>query len=191
MEEFSDSECTYEDVFRLLGDLQHRIADELDDRLFLRILSDKVKFYDKPKEQFGKSIISNFRSIEFDVEEAGKCFATGRDTACVFHIMRIMEAGLRVVATELKIDILSNRSWDSMLKKMETETEKQHKRDDWTDFYTEVRAKGYAVKDAWRNPTMHIEKKYISDEAEDIFRAVRGFMRHLSARIIEPPDPFS
>jgi hypothetical protein len=168
-----------------MRELQNRIADELDDRLFLRMLSEKAKFYDKPIEQFGKSIMSIFHSIEFDVEEAGKCFAVGRDTACVFHVMRIMEAGLRVIATDLKIDILSNKSWDSILKKMESAIEAQHKRDQWTDFYAEVRAKGYAVKDAWRNPTMHIEKKYTSDESEDIFRAVRGFMRHLSTKLGE------
>lgn len=169
----------------MIGDLQNRIADELDDRIFLRILSEKAKFYDNAKHEFGKTIIAGFPSIEFDAEEAGKCFATGRDTACVFHVMRIIEAGLKVVATELNIDILMNRSWDSMLRKMEGAIEEQHKRDDWTGFYTEVRAKGYAVKDAWRNPTMHIEKKYTSEEAEDIFRAVRGFMRHLSTKLSE------
>jgi hypothetical protein len=36
---------------------------------------------------------------------------------------------------------------------------------------------------------MHVENKYTDDEAEDIFRAVRGFMKKLASRMDENGEP--
>ena len=41
------------------------------------------------------------------------------------------------------------------------------------------------VKIAWRNPTMHIVRSYSPEEAEDVFRAVRTFIKRLSERFSE------
>lgn len=46
-----------------------------------------------------------------------------------------------------------------------------------------------AIKNAWRNATMHVENKYTADEAEHIFIAVRGFMRKLASRLDEKGEP--
>jgi hypothetical protein len=46
-----------------------------------------------------------------------------------------------------------------------------------------------AVRVAWRNTTMHVEKKYTEDEAEHIFGAVRGFMKQLASRCDENGEP--
>jgi hypothetical protein len=46
----------------------------------------------------------------------------------------------------------------------------------------------HAVKVAWRNPTMHIVNQYTPEQAEEVFNAVRGFMRHLASKL-ELTDP--
>jgi hypothetical protein len=46
-----------------------------------------------------------------------------------------------------------------------------------------------AVKNPWRNSTMHVEKKYTDDEAQHIFAAVKGFMKKLAARMDENGEP--
>jgi hypothetical protein len=48
-----------------------------------------------------------------------------------------------------------------------------------------------ATKDAWRNPTMHIEKKYTEEEAETIFFAVRSLMKRLVSRMDENGLPLA
>ncbi len=176
-------QCTYGDVVGSIRDIVGRFTDELENTLLFHIPTDKQQFLENARKEMGEGIIEKFPEIMFDIEEAGKCLALERGTACVFHLMRIMEAGLRAVAGKLGIDVLANRTWDAMLKKIKLANEQQHSRDEWTDFYTEIVAKGYAVKDAWRNNTMHIENKYTLEEAEDIFRAVRGFFRHISTRL--------
>ena len=42
-----------------------------------------------------------------------------------------------------------------------------------------------AVKDAWRNPTMHVRIDYTEEQALDIYGNVRGFMQHLATRLSE------
>ena len=46
-----------------------------------------------------------------------------------------------------------------------------------------------AVKNPWRNATMHVENKYTDDEVEHVFAAVRGFMTTLASRCDENGDP--
>jgi hypothetical protein len=40
-----------------------------------------------------------------------------------------------------------------------------------------------AVKDAWRNPTMHVERVYDEELATELWGAVRAFMRHLATKL--------
>jgi hypothetical protein len=53
-------------------------------------------------------------------------------------------------------------------------------------FFKEVLGDLQAIKIAWRNPTMHIVRRYSVDEADDIFRAVRNFTKRLAPRLKVP-----
>jgi hypothetical protein len=44
-----------------------------------------------------------------------------------------------------------------------------------------------AVKDAWRNPTMHVRIAYDEEESRDVWNTVRVFMRHLATKLEEAP----
>ena len=55
--------------------------------------------------------------------------------------------------------------------------------------FEDLRASLEAVRNPWRNATMHIEKKYTDDEAEHIFVAVKGFMKKLASRCDEMGEP--
>jgi hypothetical protein len=107
-----------------------------------------------------------------------------------------MEIGLRAIAACLAIpDPIkpAERNWGTMLQKI--------RKDGIAARWLADRAKGdgalfeelYAsldeVKSVWRDPTMRVEKKYTDSEAEDIFGAVKGFMRKLASRCDENGDP--
>ncbi len=47
-------------------------------------------------------------------------------------------------------------------------------------FYAEAHITFDAVRRAWRNPTMHVDKTYTPERAEEILTSVRSFMRHLA-----------
>jgi hypothetical protein len=57
--------------------------------------------------------------------------------------------------------------------------------------FEELHASLDAVKNPWRNSTMHVEKKYTGDEAEHIFVAVKGFMKKLASRMDEEGKPLA
>ena len=85
-----------------------------------------------------------------------------------------------------------------MLRKIKDELDRrsQQKPKQWSTFHDQVlfanlHASLDAVRNVWRNTTMHVEKKYTSEEAEEICGAVRGFMRKLSDRCDEQGLPLA
>jgi len=93
-------------------ELHERIQDELDTILFMHIPTERAEFYRAPFKRWGDAI-NRFPKTLNDVEEAGKCLACARGTACVFHLMRIMETALRTLANDLGIPYAPN--WESYL----------------------------------------------------------------------------
>jgi hypothetical protein len=166
-----------------LRDLLQRVSDEMAARLFLHVPINKARYYEPKEPPFGQAVFDGFPSAIDDVFEAGNCLALDRDTAVVFHLMRVMEAGLKVLGKELGIPYAP--SWESYLRQIGTIVE-----GDWKSktaderarqpLYKELAGDLQAVKFAWRNPTMHIIKKYDADEAAQIYAAVKQFMNRLA-----------
>jgi hypothetical protein len=172
----------------LLQDLSGRFMDDIG-RCHLLYLDPHEADRYEATQAFGSKVYESFPSAIDDIEEASKCLALGRGTATVFHLMRVMESGLRAVATKLEIPY--SPSWESSLRHIKIELDKDWKQQSPTwrkdkAFYSEVNSHLSAVKLAWRNPTMHIVKHYTPESAEDIFNAVKGFMKHLTTKLSEP-----
>ena len=170
-----------------------RIQDELGLQLFMHINSENSRYYLQPQKVFSQVVLDKFPSIINDVESSCRCYATGNYTASVFHLMRIMECGLRILGRSLNdnsLDPKKNPTWESILRKCDDELRKklndrcqEWKLDD--KFFSDATANLRAVKDAWRNPTMHIDQIYDSEQAVAVLNAVNGFMRHLSTKLAE------
>jgi len=175
----------------VLNELMNRLEDELGHQLFLQILPDKAPYYGG--EKFDPLVTVSFPSSTLDVEDACKCYALGRNTACVFHLMRVMEVGLRALGKSLndeRLDPKRNPSWETILKRCDDELAKSIKdrSEDWKnspEFFVDASANLRAVKNAWRNPTMHVEINYDEDRALEVLGAVNGFMRHISTKLKE------
>ncbi len=99
--ELRSPDYTYPKYGARLEELKDRIYDEMSQPLFLTIKQDKAIYFNQAS-LFGESVFNNFPSASFDIEEAGKCFAVGRSTACVMHLMRCIEVGLKAVGTGSK-----------------------------------------------------------------------------------------
>jgi hypothetical protein len=181
---------TAEYIVSALDELNNRFRDEFLDVWFMHLPTDKVPFYNG-KNLFGQDVTDKFPSAIIDIEEAGKCFALARHTACVMHLMRVIEIGLRAVAKGLGIpqaELLP--TWQAVISKIESEmkTAANKRPADWLKiepFYREIPAHLFAIKNAWRNPSMHVQTSYDEERALDIYNAVRGFMRYLAAELSE------
>jgi hypothetical protein len=173
---------------------------ETEGRKFLQI--DDEDLYRKGASLFGPDVAIKFPTDgAFEIDEAGKCLAVGRSTACVFHLMRVLEIGVKATSTCLGIPNPvkdAERNWGVMLRKIKDEMERRNKAapPQWSvagdrDFFAEIYVSLDAVRNVWRNATMHVENKYIPEEAEHILAAVRGFMRKLASRLDERGQPLA
>ena len=179
----------YDYVMRLEDELDHRLLDEMKSRRFYCIEPDKMEFVDG-KNLFGQEVTGAFPSTIIDIEEAGKCLAFERWTAVVFHLMRVMESGLRVLGRSLNLPATTNRNWETVLQRCDKELGKPNSQrsPEWAlddAFYSEASTMLRSVKDAWRNPTMHIGQVYTQAQAEDVWNSVRAFMRKLATKLKE------
>jgi hypothetical protein len=202
------SSFNIDDFWRMVEQLRRRIQEDLEETVMYSLEPSRVRmFYQKstngimkghllripPEVLWGDEVCSNFKSAIGDMADASRCLAFGQGTASVFHIMRVMEIGLRALGKSLnnsKLDPKNNPSWDSILKKCDAELAKpyQQKSPEWQKhdvFYGESIANLRAVKVAWRNPTMHVEKSYDYDEALHVWTTSRAFMRQLASHVSE------
>jgi hypothetical protein len=180
---------TFSEIRKLVEELQQRIEDEMLASILMQVSRDKAGYYRTPFP-FGEEVNCAFPSASFDAEEAAKCLATGRNTACVFHLMRVMESAVRALAGALALPDAGSRNWGQILNQIRSEIAKRNMTcpSDWDQnrsFFEGAVAHLDAVRVAWRNPAMHLDQSYDGEKAEDIFSAVKGFMRHASMRLKE------
>ena len=176
-------------------DLPHRftalrelIRSEMETALFLYIPESDAAFF-TARPLLAAQARDAFPSAIRDSEEAGKCVALRRSTACVFHLMRVVEVGLKELGRALGIPYAP--SWESYLKQIAARlaAEWKDKAPEWKadePFYRDAAAQLSAVKLAWRNPTMHVVRHYDGDEAREIYSSVSALMRHLATKLKEP-----
>lgn len=183
-EELIREGCTYGSIAPLARDVWGRLYDELSACLFLYVDPAGAALYEG-KHPFGEPVSERFPSALLDIEEAGKCLALHRATACVFHLMRAMEVALRVLMTDMgePYDPKVHTDWTVLLSKCNQHIGSAGAKQ---DFYRDAMTMLTSVKFSWRNPTMHLRNVYTEETALDVWNAVRIFIRHLATELSEP-----
>ena len=182
----SDENQQMEDGKQLTRDLHETLIDELTGKLLLMIPSGRCLYFEPEGAILGDQVVSIFPETREDADEAGKCFALGRYTACVFHLMRVMECIVRRLGKKLRIKFNPERdTWQRILKRVKAKIDVMplnssgqiKKQAKYQDIYLDLGA----VKDAWRNPTMHPRATYTEEQAKKIIDKVRDFVRDFAA----------
>jgi len=179
-------------VIGSLGRLKDGVIAESQTRFAMILDSHSKQLWEPTRPPFGEDFKNKFSGSQYELDEAGKCLALARSTATVFHLMRLMETGLRAVHNCLGLSAPftgNDRSWGNILKAIKEEIDRRPKGWAEKERFQALYASLDAVKDAWRNPTMHIENKYTPEEATHVFNMVRGFMIGLASRCDENGDP--
>jgi hypothetical protein len=176
-----------------LNSLDASMVRELKQKRFAYIPTGRQEFFEDGS-LFGEKVNEAFPMAVDDIREAGNCIAADLSSAAAFHLIRIVEIGLRELARDLRIKFpkapLDYAGWESVVasiqKKLESEIPKargpkktkalQFKNDLLTDF------KSFEVK---RNEIMHCRWRCNPKEAGGLFIRVREFMQRLAQRISE------
>lgn len=160
---------------------------ELGSIIFRAIPKEKAKYCD-PKWLTDSLLFSKYPDTVDEFQRAGRCYAYGENTACIFHLMRVTDFVLKKVADSIGITYSAN-NWggigDYISKKMQEKY--QQKTDDWKKsepFYAEILTDIQAISRGHRNPALHeLEKKYDEREALYMLTVIERFCSHVAAQL--------
>ena len=175
--------------------IQELSKKEIAGKAFFYVPAERIKFFPKMSDPhiFGLAVSDAFPSAMFDITESGACLALDRGSACVFHLMRVLEIGLRVLGAKFDVS-LDHRNWAPAIEEIESKVRQIHKDPIWKalpeckeqqEFYAQAASHFGILKDAWRNYTMHVRGKYTEEEAERVFQSTKAFMQKLAERLSE------
>lgn len=179
-----------------LGDLWNEFAAfrmivqmELFSRLLMVIDPSKAHFYGRSMA-FGPKVAAAYPSAASDIEEACNCYALDLNTACVFHLMRVLEKGLRALAKRLNVQC-EIENWKHMIQEIEATLKRMQQEPRSPEkiqklkFYADCATEFFHFQHAWRNHVMHAQVKYDEQEALAVMGHVEAFMKKLSEEITE------
>jgi len=82
-----------------------------------------MAYFEEPEKLIGSRIPPKFPSANQEIIEAGRCYALGRNTACVFHLMCALEVGLHATAKVFGVPT-DYANWQRLLDGIEKEIAK-------------------------------------------------------------------
>ncbi len=181
-----------------LNEIESRFADYLTEVKMFVLYPQEASFLetaDQLVESEGFSAM--FPNAALEVEEASKCIALGRFTASVFHSMRMLEIAIRALAKRLGIPdptAPAEKNWGKILEAIKTKIDatspkKNRMPGSEGSFFEDLYAHLDAVRNPWRNATMHVETIYMPHEALHILRCSAFFVRRLSKITDEVGNP--
>ncbi len=135
--------------------------------------------------------LGSFPSAQSDILAAVDLWALSHPTACVFHLMRVLEHGIKALASDVgkTFDI---QNWQNILDEIESEIRSQSRtlprgiaKAERLQFLSEAAKEFHFFKDGWRNYVSHNRAVYDQNQARIVMDHVRSFMNVLSSHLSE------
>jgi hypothetical protein len=135
-----------------------------------------------------------FPTSKEDIRDAIECYALDKHTACIFHLMRVSEHGLRQLARKLQVTLsdkgkkqpLEYADWDKIVtairnkisdaRKLPRGPTKEARLQSWSEAADHCEY----MKDNWRNAVSHTRKPYTPTDAMQASDRVHAFMSFLA-----------
>jgi len=184
---------TAKNEFRVI---REDILDAIKQDVFLYVEPDKAEYYQKDdfrkRELFGEEVSKQFPSAAEDIRSAGNCYSTDNNTACVFHLMRAVEHGLRAVAIALKVPF-ERENWQNVIEGIESKIKTMDQwpkgltKEEAQDYYSGLAMECRHFRNKWRNHVMHARSTYDEYEAQSAFTHVQAFMENAAKQLKEIP----
>ena len=159
------------------------MVEEIEADRFLHVPRHQVGYY-RVKNLFGLDVGEVFPRAAEDIFNAGTCYALGMNTACVFHLMRVMEHCVQRFGKKLKVSINPNQEpWHQIMlhvhkqigvlpggvRATKAQNARKHK-------YATAASRLDHVRIAWRNEVMHPKTTYDEAEALELLISVKAFV---------------
>lgn len=184
---------TGEALARELNGLSAQMVQALSKRQFAYIPPPNDRYFEREK-LFGDDVFNAFEDARADIKDAGNAFSVSLYTACIFHLMRVAERGLRRLARNLRVTIkhtnalipLEYGEWEKVITGINMKIESARalprgpKRQRILELYSDAGQHCLFMRDIWRNTISHARKGYTHNEASSAIERVRDFMQFLA-----------
>lgn len=167
------------------------IQSELGNRKAMMVPADRAPFYKIEDTILGRDIISKFTELGKDATEAGNCFALGRYSAAVFHLMRVMERLVQRFGNKpaIKVRDLHRKSWGQILNEIspkinrmeESTAGKKAKKSSYHRCWASLDGICRGIRNPLTHQITHISGDYDAEEAKKIIELVKGFANDFAA----------
>lgn len=185
---------TYGSVLSDLRILKEAIEDDIKFEYFYHYRRDRGLLVLMWRGEWGATITS-FPTAASEIEEGIDCFGLEHYPACVFHMMRVAELGMRALARERRVAFphhpLEWAEWENLIDQINSKAKiatagmsRGPQRDAARSFYAAAVAQLRAFKEI-RNRIMHMRGSFDEIDAHRAINQVRDFMNGLSAKIGE------
>ncbi len=172
----------------LIREFHNNLIVELTSSWFLMIRAEKREFYEQRQSPFGDKVAGTFDAANKDIAAASRCYALDEWTACIFHLMRVLEHGLRVIAdvVGLSANIMAHENWKNVIDQIEKKIRemgnepKSPEKIKRLQFLSSAASQFRYFKDAWRNHVSHSHANYDEREAERVWIHVKTFMEQMA-----------
>jgi hypothetical protein len=174
-----------------IDSIQSIARNELKKKKFLYVSEELAEYYDN-KSICGSVVAEKFPKALPDIIEAGNCYALGRPTACVFHLMRVIPYGMAVLSKKLNVKYpapIETLEWGSIIPPIDKAVRqlqqriRSKKRAEDQKYYSEIVSYLFFCKDAWRNHVSHGRDPYDMPQAKSVMDHVGRVMDMLASRM--------
>lgn len=183
-----DERTNFAEIYQEVQALSDAVQDGIKWQHLYRYPDDKSKVLLSWEENWAP-VTSKFQSIKDDIYAGVDLWALGHSTASVFHMMRVLEHGLKALSNNVGI-IYSTQNWYNIINEISSNISEQEKllpRGDAKaarlQFLSEAAKEFVYFKDGWRNYVSHAKCIYDEHQARSVMEHVRQFMTALSREL--------
>jgi hypothetical protein len=189
---------TYGIVLREIEELWSALDHDTFKQLFCHYPADKVDLLLRLDANW-MQVFGAFESARKEIEEGVDCYALGHNTACVFHMCRAAEIGLRAIAKERGISAVRGSvplewgTWGQVFQAIEPKIEEIKtkpngpQKDAALAFYQQVLADLRAIH-SYRDPVMHFHSTYDAAEARKVMSRAHDLLDKLATKLTDQTD---
>jgi hypothetical protein len=191
---------TWQQLQNELVFLRQCIEADLEKRLFVFVEPKKVDLFAELDKIWGE-VLTTIPDSKTDIEDGVLAYMVELNTAAVFHMMRVAEYGLRILAKKMHVSLalVSNghilpidyAEWEKVITAVKNKIDQKRqqlsmgpKRQAQLEKYSDAADHCTFMKDIWRNTVSHARKPYNSTEALAVYERVRDFMRFVGQEFV-------
>jgi hypothetical protein len=192
--QYRNKKYTYKELLYELHRLFTEIKSDAIREQFFHYQTEMVTMINSIDQDWSKTV-SSFHSLRPEIAAAIDCYSFGDYSGCIFHMVRVSEAGLRAIARECGIKNIGKKPlewamWSNVFDKIDDQLKTLRgkspgpKKDIALDFYNTTLSDLRKLQ-GYRDPTMHFRDNYGQGEAHDAIVRVKSLMETISTKLRE------